>query len=170
MKKLIVFAMLGIAAISATPATAQLSVNINIGAQPDWGPRGYNYVDYYYLPEVESYYYVPTRQFIYYNGGNWVHTRILPHRYRNYDLHKGRKVVINGNRPYLRHHDYKKRYARNYSSNHRRVAERTSYHQSNSKNHHYNSKQYRKNDYKGNNGNNKNHKGKGNDRGRGGRH
>jgi hypothetical protein len=176
MKRLIVFAMLGIAAISATPAKAQVSVNINIGSQPDWGPRGYDYVDYYYLPEVESYYYVPTRKFIYYSGGNWVHTRNLPHRYRNYNLHSGRKVVINGNRPYLRHHDYKKRYARNYSSNHRRVAERTSYHKSNSKHYRNNDKHYRKNDKNWSKGNNKHNKGRdygrGNDRGdhgRGGR-
>ena len=180
MKRLIVIAMLGIAAISTTPATAQVSVNINLGAQPDWGPRGYDYVDYYYLPEVESYYYVPTRQFIYYSGGNWVHTRNLPHRYRNYNLHRGRKVVINGNRPYLRHHDNKNRYAKNYSSNHRRVSERTSYHKPSSKNYRNNDrnyrtndKHYRKNDNNRNKGNNKHNNGRGNDRGdrgRGGRH
>jgi hypothetical protein len=111
MKKLIVFAMLGFAAWSATPAKAQVNVNINIGSQPNWGPRGYNHVDYYYLPEVESYYYVPTRKFIYLNGGNWIHSYNLPSRHRGYNLHNGRKVVINSPRPYLKHHNYRKRYA-----------------------------------------------------------
>ncbi|MET3113515.1 hypothetical protein AAKU52_001240 [Pedobacter sp. CG_S7] len=147
MKRLIVFAMLGFAAMSVTPAHAQVSVNINIGAQPDWGPRGYNHVDYYYLPEVESYYYVPTRQFIYYSGNRWVHNRNLPSRYRNYDLHKGRKVVINSNRPYLRHQNYKKRYSSNYSSNRpQKVVYRSSYNEHDSKN-------YRKQEKSSNKGN-----------------
>jgi hypothetical protein len=131
MKKLIVFAMLGFAALSAMPAKAQVSVNINIDSQPDWGPRGYNHVDYYYLPEVESYYYVPTRKFIYLSGGNWRHSNNLPSRYRGYNLHHGRKVVINSHRPYLQHNNYKQRYAshryvpaRQYKGNNRRLANR----------------------------------------------
>ncbi|MBG6235771.1 hypothetical protein IWX76_002352 [Pedobacter sp. CAN_A7] len=134
MKRLIVFAMLGFAALAVTPAKAQVSVNINIGSQPDWGPRGYNHVDYYYLPEVESYYYVPTRKFIYLSGGNWRHSNNLPSRYRGYNLHNGRKVVINSHRPYLQHNNYKKRYAsHNYApvrynqSNNRRIASRDHY-------------------------------------------
>lgn len=113
MKKLIALAILGFAAMFATPVKAQVSVNINIGAQPDWGPRGYDYVNYYYLPEVESYYYVPTRKFIYLDRGRWIHARTLPHRYRGYNLHGGRKVVINDNRPYLNHKHYRTRYASN---------------------------------------------------------
>jgi hypothetical protein len=50
-----------------TPASAQVRVNINIGSQPVWGPVGYDHVDYYYLPDIETYYYVPTRQFVYFN-------------------------------------------------------------------------------------------------------
>jgi hypothetical protein len=46
---------------------AQVRVNINIGSQPVWGPVGYDHVDYYYLPDIETYYYVPTRQFVYFN-------------------------------------------------------------------------------------------------------
>jgi len=134
MKKLIVFAMLGFAALSVMPAKAQVSVNVNIGSQPDWGPRGYNHVDYYYLPEVESYYYVPTRKFIYLSNGNWRHSNNLPSRYRGYNLHNGRKVVINSHRPYLKHNNYKKRYASNRyvpvrynNNNNRRLASREYY-------------------------------------------
>ncbi|PYF72914.1 hypothetical protein [Pedobacter nutrimenti] len=117
MKKLIVFALLGFAAVAAVPAKAQVSLSINIGSQPDWGPRGYNHVDYYYLPEVQSYYYVPTRQFIYLSGSRWIHARSLPSMYRGYDLYGGRKIVINGDRPYLRHDVYRTRYATNYVYN-----------------------------------------------------
>jgi hypothetical protein len=110
MKKLLLMATFGLAALFASPAKAQVSVNVNIGAQPAWGPAGYNHVDYYYLPEVETYYYVPTRTFIYMNGNKWVKTKHLPARHRGYDLHRGRKVVINSPRPYLRHDNYRSQY------------------------------------------------------------
>jgi hypothetical protein len=110
MKRLLLLASLGIAALLASPAKAQVNVNINVGSQPSWGPSGYDHVDYYYLPEVESYYYVPSRTFIYMSGNRWVKTKHLPARHRGYDLHRGRKVVINAPRPYLRHNDYRARY------------------------------------------------------------
>lgn len=94
------------------PAKAQVSLQINIGSQPNWGPRGYDHVDYYYLPEVESYYYVPTRQFVYLERNRWVHRKSLPARYQNYDLYNGRKVVINQPRPYLQHRSYQASYSR----------------------------------------------------------
>ena len=37
-------------------AQVKVGVNINIGSQPEWGPRGYDYVEYYYLPDIEMYY------------------------------------------------------------------------------------------------------------------
>ena len=110
MRKLLLMASFGLAALVASPAKAQVSVNVNIGAQPAWGPAGYNHVDYYYLPEVETYYYVPTRTFIYMNGNRWVKTKHLPSRHRGYDLHRGRKVVINSPRPYLQHRNYRSQY------------------------------------------------------------
>ena len=113
MKKLLLIAAIGIASLAAMPAKAQVSLSINIGSQPQWGPRGYDHVDYYYLPDVDSYYYVPTRQFVYLSGGNWIHARSLPSRYRNYDLYGGRKVVINSPNPWLRHNTYRTQYVRN---------------------------------------------------------
>jgi hypothetical protein len=110
MKRLLLLASLGFAALFASPAKAQVNVNVNIGSQPSWGPSGYDHVDYYYLPEVESYYYVPSRTFIYLNGNRWVKTKRLPARYQGYDLHRGRKVVINAPRPYLRHNNYRSQY------------------------------------------------------------
>ncbi|TCC98153.1 hypothetical protein [Pedobacter psychroterrae] len=112
MKKLFLLTMLGLASAITLPATAQLNVSINIGSQPQWGPSGYNHVDYYYMPEIESYYYVPTKKFIYYSGNTWVHTRSLPTRYRNYDLYSGPKYVINSPRPYMQHNVYKVKYSK----------------------------------------------------------
>lgn len=80
---------------------AQLSVSINIGTQPVWGPVGYDRADYYYLPDVESYYSVSSHQFIYLSNGRWIYASALPARYSNYDLYSGYKVVVNRPRPYL---------------------------------------------------------------------
>lgn len=112
MKKFILLAALGIAAATYQPAQAQVSISVNIGAQPQWGPRGYDYVDYYYMPEIESYYHVPTKRFVYLERNRWVHRKSLPSRYRHYDLYRGQKVVINKPTPYLQHHVYQTNYAR----------------------------------------------------------
>lgn len=101
-----------------SPSYAQLSVSINIGTQPAWGPSGYDQADYYYLPDVESYYSVRQRQFIYLSNGRWIYSASLPARYRNYDLYSGYKVVVNRPRPYLNYSQDKVQYARykNYRS------------------------------------------------------
>lgn len=93
-------------------STAQVSINVNIGSQPLWGPVGYDYVNYYYLPDIESYYYVPKRQFIYMNKGQWIFSASLPSRYSGYDLYNGYKVVINSSRPYDHFDNDRVRYAK----------------------------------------------------------
>lgn len=112
MKKIVLLTGLFISVLffSRTDAQVRLNVNVNIGSQPAWGPVGYNYVDYYYLPDIEVYYYVPTRQFIYLSGRNWVFSYNLPRAYRSYDLYSGYKVVINQPRPYLHHSSYRVKY------------------------------------------------------------
>lgn len=92
-------------------AQVSFSMNVNIGAQPVWGPVGYDHVDYYYLPDIESYYYVPRHQFVYLNGGNWVFASALPPRYANYDVYNSYKVVINEPRPYLNYRKHREVYA-----------------------------------------------------------
>ncbi len=91
-------------------ASAQVSVNINIGNQPLWGPVGYNDVAYYYLPDIDAYYNVPQRKFIYLQGKNWIFSNSLPAVYGNFDLFNRYKVVINIPRPYLNHAVYYKKY------------------------------------------------------------
>jgi hypothetical protein len=97
---------------TALSSKAQVSVSVNIGAQPQWGPAGYAEADYYYLPDIECYYYVPRRQFVYLSGPNWVFSYDLPARYRGYDLYGGYKVVCSGPRPYTHFYDHRVQYAR----------------------------------------------------------
>jgi hypothetical protein len=103
--------LLGIATINRSAAQVRVNVNVNIGSQPQWGPSGYDYVDYYYMPDIETYYYVPTRQFIYLSGGNWVFATSLPARYRSYNLYSGYKVVVNQPKAYLHYHTHKVKYS-----------------------------------------------------------
>lgn len=111
MKKIVVVLFVVFSLISFR-SSAQVSINVNIGSQPLWGPVGYDYVDYYYLPEIESYYYVPRKQFVYLSDGRWVFSASLPSRYRGYDLYSGYKVVVNGRNAYLNFNTDRVRYAR----------------------------------------------------------
>ena len=114
MKKIILMMAVVAFTVTAQQATAQLrvNVNLNIGAQPEWGPAGYDYVEYYYLPDMDVYYYVPQRQFVYFSSGRWVFGASLPVQYRSYNLYNSYKVVINEPRPYLRNDVYRVRYAK----------------------------------------------------------
>lgn len=91
-------------------ADAQVSVNINIGRQPVWGPVGYDYVDYYYLPDYDVYYDVPRGLFVYFDFGRWNFAATLPPRYGHYDLYHSYKVVINSRDPWLRNSYYRSHY------------------------------------------------------------
>lgn len=92
-------------------ANAQISVSINIGSQPAWGPTGYDHVDYYYLPDIEAYYSVADGIYWYQDGKRWVSDKKLPARFGKVDLYSVHKVVINGvDKPYLQHEKYKKEY------------------------------------------------------------
>ncbi|MEJ8843108.1 hypothetical protein WG954_12025 [Lacibacter sp. H375] len=110
MKKMILLMLLIGGLTTVQKAAAQ--ININLGLQPAWGPAGYQHVDYYYLPDIETYYYVPNKQFIYLNNGKWIYSAGLPSRYRTYNLYNGYKVVVNEPKPYLKHATYKVKYAK----------------------------------------------------------
>jgi len=94
----------------ANISNAQIDVNINLGSQPVWGPTGYDYVEYYYLPDIEAYYNVPQQRYYYYEKGNWIYKSSLPSRYSNYDFYNSYKVVINEREPWRNHKNYKKKY------------------------------------------------------------
>ena len=98
--------------ISMSSIQAQIKITTNIGSQPLWAPVGYNHVDYYYLPDVESYYSVPRQQYVYQDGGSWVYAKNLPSKYSNYDVNKGYKVVLNEPEPFLHFNNDKVKYAK----------------------------------------------------------
>ncbi len=109
--------LLGTVLFLASNVQSQVSVNVNIGSPPPWGPVGYTEVRYYYLPDVEAYYDVQTSMFIYFGEGAWIHRAYLPARYRDYDLYGGYKVVIpnyHGNSPYTHFNEHKMKYAKGY--------------------------------------------------------
>jgi hypothetical protein len=96
---------------------AQVTVNVNFGTPPLWGPVGYTEVRYYYLPDVEAYYDIQAAMFICNVDGVWVHKTNLPSMYRGYDLYGGYKVVLvdySGNAPYVNFNDHKMKYAKGY--------------------------------------------------------
>lgn len=110
MKKTLFIALLLICSGSIN-VSAQVRVNVNIGSQPIWGPEGYDYVDYYYLPDIDVFYNVPNRQYIYLERGRWTFARKLPPRFHSFDLYRGHKVVINEYKPYRRVTEYRTKYA-----------------------------------------------------------
>lgn len=97
----------------AVPLSAQGSVSFsfNIGIQPAWGPTGYDFVEYYYLPDYEVYYYVQQRRYFYFENGRWVGAMSMPYRYRNVDLFTSYKIVLNERTPYRNHAVNRSRYA-----------------------------------------------------------
>lgn len=88
-----------------------ISVNINIGKQPAWGPVGYDYAGYYYFPDIDCYYDVNLEMFHYMDRGRWISSRYLPYAYRSYDLYGLYKVVLNVNDPWRYHRNHYRDYA-----------------------------------------------------------
>jgi len=160
--KTLKFITLGIMMFFASNSiSAQLSVNVNLGLQPSWGPVGYSSVNYYYLPDIQAYYDVRATQFIYLNNGVWIRSGYLPRQYRDYDLDRGYKVVINdyhGSRPYSNYRYDRVKYYKGYKGS----PQRSIGYKNGNKNHAYNNENDNHGNYDkhGNNGNN----GKGNNK------
>ncbi|MFZ6025097.1 MAG: hypothetical protein ACOYVG_11675 [Bacteroidota bacterium] len=112
MKKLVIVLgfVFSLASVQKSGAQIRINANINIGSQPLWGPSGYDYVDYYYLPDADVYYYVPERRFIYLDGGRWIFAASLPARFGNINLYTSPKIIINEPQPYLRADVYRVKY------------------------------------------------------------
>lgn len=88
--------IIGSIVIGNTLSAQHINVNININSQPAWGPVGYDYVDYYYMPDINVYYIVNSNSYVYLDGRRWVTARYLPYQYRTYDLYGMHKVVFVG--------------------------------------------------------------------------
>jgi hypothetical protein len=102
-------AVLSVSACYQT-AQAQVHVSVNIGAQPLWGPVGYDYVEYYYMPAYGVYYYVPRHQWVYLDGPTWRFASALPPRFGPVDYYSTYKVVINEPKAYLHYKEHKVKY------------------------------------------------------------
>jgi len=103
---------------AANTSQAQVSVNVNIGTpavvvRPAWVPQNHLNVDFYYIPEIESYYDVSAGLYVYLNNGNWCRTRYVPARYRGCDLNHARRIELrgyHGSRPYAYYDNHKVKY------------------------------------------------------------
>ncbi len=124
MKKILLSTLLltGILFIGHSFAQVRVNLNINLGNRPSWGIPGNVRGDFYYLPEIDCYYDIPQRQFLYFDGRGWRGSAMLPDRYRQYDLYRGFKVMINQPRPYLNGHYYRNQYLSYYNNYHRNRA------------------------------------------------
>ena len=100
MKKIIIIMSVFAGVLFAGATKAQINISINIGSQPDWGPSGYNHVDYYYLPDINTYYNVTTAEYIYLTGNKWHFAKRLPNRFSSYNIYNAYKVVVNRPYPY----------------------------------------------------------------------
>ncbi|UOE46504.1 hypothetical protein MTO98_19060 [Mucilaginibacter sp. SMC90] len=113
MKKIILTSAIFLAILATSrPASAQISINVNIGSQPAWGPTGYDHVDYYYIPAIDAYYYVPSAQYVYLVNSKWIWSVSLPSRYSGFDLYGAYKVVMNTPKPYLQHQSHITKYSK----------------------------------------------------------
>ncbi len=118
MKKILVllplFALLGLGRLNA-----QVSVNVNLGGPPAWGPYGYNDARFYFIPDIDVYYDCWYGSYWFYDYGVWTCRPSLPPRYANFNLYGCYKVVLNyrGNTPYYYYNNHRIQYSnyRNYN-------------------------------------------------------
>ena len=89
--------IIGIILFLSCAVQAKVIDSVYVGTAPPWGPAGYSDARYYYLPDVEAYYEIQSTMFIYQDKGLWVRRPFLSKQYRNYDLYRGYKVVMNEN-------------------------------------------------------------------------
>lgn len=88
---------------------AQANV-INLESQPIWGSTGYDFVENYYLPDIDAYYNVSQHRYYYYNNGSWRNSSYLPVSLINHDYYNSYKVVVNEKEPWQNHKIYKDKY------------------------------------------------------------
>lgn len=130
--KAIKLSIIGLLFLGASSIEAQVSVNVNIGtpppvvvasprvvvaSPPEWGPVGYDNMEYYYLPDIQVYYDIRLAQYIYLSGGSWIRSARLPSYCRNYNLYNGYKVVLtdyHGKTPYVYFNAHKVKYYKGY--------------------------------------------------------
>jgi hypothetical protein len=92
-------------------------INVNIEL-PSWAPdyHNANLVQYYYLPDIESYYDVRNHEFIYPEDGRWMFGRSLPPVYAWFDLNNCFIIALDARvyEPWRHFHYYLAHYPRFY--------------------------------------------------------
>jgi hypothetical protein len=128
--------VVGIFLLVSNLMQSQVSINVNIGVPPPWGPAGYSNIEFYYLPDIQVYYDIRNSQFIYFHNGRWNRSSYLPSQYRNYDLYNGYKVVLrdyHGSHPYYYFNSHKAKYYKGYKGNPQKTIGRNpNYHENSS--------------------------------------
>lgn len=110
MKKILLTAVLLVSCFAfKADAQINISLGVNIGSQPDWGPVGYDHAEFYYLPDIDAYYDVPNHQYVYLEGNRWTRAVVLPARY-HFNPYSSYKVVINRPSPWLHAATYRAKY------------------------------------------------------------
>jgi hypothetical protein len=115
----------GIILLVSSTSNAQISISLNIGTAPSYHNSPNLVVDYYYLPDIQSYYDVRACQYVYLERGNWIRSRNLPDYYRYYDIRNGYKVSLNdyhGNQPYRNFDNDRTRYYVGYRGENHNIA------------------------------------------------
>ena len=97
-------------AFAPTKVKAQISIQINIGNQPAWGPTGYDYAQFYYFPDYNLYYDIYAGQYVIFRRNAWVYSSVVPAGY-GFDPYRAYKVVLNQNRPYAHNASHIRTYA-----------------------------------------------------------
>lgn len=110
MKKLVYLSVILGTLVFATPSMAQISIQINIGTQPKWGPSGFDNARYYYMPEFDMYYDVLNSHYVWLEGNRWISSVHLPYHFRNANLFNAYKVVLNDVDPWRYHNQHRVKY------------------------------------------------------------
>jgi len=106
MKRLIMMFTVAIVAATLQTASAQVSLNINIGAQPRYG----YYTDYYYArPVVHSTYYAPAPRHVYvernyYRPAKHYRSVKVNHYYSKPTRHYSKKAYYKHHNKSFKHH------------------------------------------------------------------
>lgn len=102
-------------------AGADVDVDVDV-VVPDWAPYYTNVhqVRYYFLPDIDMYYDVFARQFIYWNGFEWIYVYDYPAMYSSYDLYSSYVIFLDFNvyRPWRYNTRYITLYPKHYYTTH----------------------------------------------------
>ena len=106
---LVVFFLLN--GLNTSYAQIGASDKSNLDIQPAWGPAGYDYAEYYYLPDINVYYFVPEHGYYYYINRQWFYSSTLPSLYSSYNFYNAYKIVINVEAPWRNNENDIKKYS-----------------------------------------------------------